>query len=77
MVPVGEIKPVQVCETEQKIRVGKPKSGKSGGYRVFYLDLPELGQTYLMTLLDKRDAENISDEEKTLLRIFAKKIKVR
>ncbi len=61
----------------RKIRVAKPKSGKSGGYRVFYLDLPELGQTYLMTLLDKRDSENISDEEKALLRAFAKKIKVR
>ena len=61
----------------RKIRVARSKSGKSGGYRVFYLDLPELGQTYLMTLLDKRDSENISDEEKALLRAFAKKIKVR
>ncbi len=59
----------------RKIRVAKPGSGKSGGYRVFYLDLPELGQTYLMTLLDKKDSENISDEEKILLKAFAKKIK--
>ena len=59
----------------RKIRVARAKSGKSGGYRVFYLDLPEKGQTYLMTILDKRDSENISDEEKTLLRAFAKKIK--
>jgi hypothetical protein len=59
----------------RKIRVARAKSGKSGGYRVFYLDLPEKGQTYLMTILDKRDSENISDEEKSLLRNFAKKIK--
>ncbi|OFZ13432.1 MAG: hypothetical protein A2Z20_08545 [Bdellovibrionales bacterium RBG_16_40_8] len=59
----------------RKIRVGRAKSGKSGGYRVFYLDLSDRGQTYLMTILDKRDSENISDEEKTLLRVFAKKIK--
>ena len=59
----------------RKMRVAKAHSGKSGGYRVFYLDLPELGQTYLMTLLDKSDSENISDEEKILLKAFAKKIK--
>jgi hypothetical protein len=59
----------------RKIRVAKAQSGKSGGYRVFYLDLPDKGQTYLMTILDKRDSENISDEEKILLKNFAKKIK--
>jgi hypothetical protein len=59
----------------RKIRVARAKSGKSGGYRVFYLDLPEKGQIYLMTILDKRDSENISDEEKSILRAFAKKIK--
>ncbi len=47
----------------RKIRVARAKSGKSGGYRIFYLDLPEKGQIYLMTILDKRDSENISDEE--------------
>ncbi len=59
----------------RKIRVARGKSGKSGGYRVFYLDLPDKGQTYLMTILDKRDSENILDEEKVLLKNFAKKIK--
>ena len=59
----------------RKIRIARAKSGKSGGYRVFYLDLPDKGQTYLMTILDKRDSENISDEEKVLLKNFAKKIK--
>ena len=61
----------------RKIRVARAKSGKSGGYRVFYLDLPSIGQTYLMTILDKRDSENISDEEKAALRAFSKKIKER
>lgn len=59
----------------RKIRIARAGSGKSGGYRVFYLDLPEIGQTYLITILDKKDSENISDEEKSLLRSFAKKIK--
>jgi hypothetical protein len=66
---------VQGAGGVRKIRVARARSGKSGGYRVFYLDLPEKGQTYLMTILDKRDSENISDEEKAMLRAFAKKIK--
>ncbi len=59
----------------RKIRVAKPGKGKSGGFRVFYLDLPEMSQTYLMTILDKKDSENITDEEKAVLKAFAKKIK--
>ena len=59
----------------RKIRVAKKRSGKSGGYRVFYLDVPELETIYLMAILDKRDSENISSEEKSLLREFAKKLK--
>ncbi len=59
----------------RKIRVARARSGKSGGYRVFYLDLAEKGQTYLMTILDKRDSENISNEEKSLLKAFSKRIK--
>ncbi len=59
----------------RKIRISREHSGKSGGYRVFYLDLPRQGITYLMAILDKRDSENISDHEKSILRAFAKAIK--
>ncbi len=59
----------------RKLRVARSGSGKSGGYRVFYLDLPEKNITYLMALLDKRESENISDQEKVILRAFAKAIK--
>jgi len=31
----------------RKIRVEKSRSGKSGGYRVFYLDLPDKGKITL------------------------------
>lgn len=59
----------------KKLRVAKEASGKSGGYRVFYLDMPHKGTTYLMSILDKRDSENISDHEKAILKAFAKAIK--
>jgi hypothetical protein len=59
----------------RKLRVARAGGGKSGGYRVFYLDLPRMGTTYLMALLDKRESENISDHEKAILRAFAKAIK--
>jgi hypothetical protein len=59
----------------RKLRVARADSGKSGGYRIFYLDLPRQGLTYLMALLDKRESENISDHEKAILRAFAKAIK--
>ena len=59
----------------RKLRIAKEHSGKSGGYRVFYLDLPQKGITYLMTILDKRDSENISDHEKAILKALAKAIK--
>lgn len=59
----------------RKIRIAKNASGKSGGYRVFYLDVPEHETIYLMAILDKRESENISAEEKSLLRELAKKLK--
>ena len=59
----------------RKLRVARAGGGKSGGYRAFYLDLPQAGVTYLMALLDKRESENISDHEKAILRAFAKAIK--
>lgn len=59
----------------RKLRIAKEHSGKSGGYRVFYLDLPQKEVTYLMTILDKRDSENISDHEKAILKAFAQAIK--
>jgi hypothetical protein len=59
----------------RKLRIAREHSGKSGGYRVFYLDLPKREITYLMTILDKRDSENISEHEKAILRAFSKVVK--
>lgn len=59
----------------RKIRIGKEGSGKSGGYRVIYLDLPEKQTIYLITIYDKRVKENITEEQKKIIRILAQKLK--
>lgn len=59
----------------KKIRVAKQRAGKSGGYRVFYLDLPKKGNTHLIFLLKKNESENITDAEKKEIRALVKQIK--
>ena len=49
--------------------------GKRGGYRVIYLDLPDAARTYLLTLYDKSEKDDISADEKRVLRAIAEKIK--
>jgi len=40
----------------RKLRVARQQGGKSSGFRVFYLDIPNKGVTYLMSILDKRES---------------------
>lgn len=59
----------------RKFRVGAKGKGKSGGIRVFYLDVPNKEKCYLLFILEKSEAENISAAEKKELREFAQKLK--
>ena len=59
----------------RKIRVGAKSKGKSGGIRVFYLDISTKGKCYLLFILEKSEAENIGAEEKKELREIAKFLK--
>jgi len=59
----------------RKFRVGARGKGKSGGIRVFYLDLPTKEKCYLLFILEKSEAENISAEEKKELKEFAQLLK--
>lgn len=61
----------------RKFRVAKENGGKSGGYRVFYLDLPVLHITHLLAILSKTEKENISTEEKNDMKTQAKRLKAR
>lgn len=45
-----------------KIRVARPNTGKSGGYRVFYYIA--ISQTaYIVACVDKKDRENLTEKE--------------
>lgn len=68
---------VDLGDQVYKIRFA-PKSmnkGKSGAYRVFYIDIIMQETIYLVGLLDKADAENISRDEVNQLRKLSATIK--
>jgi hypothetical protein len=59
----------------RKFRMGAQGKGKSGGIRIFYLDVPSKEKCYLLFLLKKSESENITDEEKSELRTLAQLLK--
>lgn len=59
----------------RKFRVGTKGKGKSGGIRVFYLDVPAKETCYLLFILEKSEAENISAEGKAMFRKLAQQLK--
>lgn len=61
----------------RKIRVNKKDSGKSGGYRVFFLDLPQIEVTHLLHILDKKESDNIPTSAKPALKKEATRLKER
>ena len=52
----------------QKVRVAGKGKGKSGGYRILFLDLPKRSLTILLAIYAKGVQENISEEDKAKLR---------
>lgn len=59
----------------RKFRAGAKGKGKSGGIRVFYLDVPTKEKCYLLFILEKSEAENISADEKKELKEIAQLLK--
>lgn len=49
--------------------------GKRGGCRVIYLDIPEAELTFLIALYDKGEKEDISNDEKRIMRGLAENLK--
>lgn len=61
----------------RKLRIADPARGKGkrGGIRVIYLDVAEVGKTYLLSLYDKDEKGDISPDEKRVLRMCAEALK--
>ena len=52
----------------RKVRFPLENKGKSGSVRVCYTDFEEYEVTYLITAFTKNEQENLSAEEKTVLK---------
>jgi hypothetical protein len=55
----------------RKIRLKSASKGKSGGFRVCYYFYTLKGRIYLLSIYAKNDQENITSEEKKVLRQLA------
>ena len=59
----------------RKVRFPLENKGKSGSIRVCYADFEEYEVTYLLTAFAKNEKENLSKEEKNVLRKLVKSLK--
>lgn len=65
---VGEV--IQGTGGLRKLRFSKEKSdkGKSGSFRIFYLDLEQRNYIVLMAILKKNEEENLSKADRNFLK---------
>lgn len=59
----------------RKVRFPLKNRGKSGSVRVCYTDFAEYEVTYLITAFEKKEQENLSNEEKVVLKKLVKSLK--
>jgi hypothetical protein len=59
----------------RKVRFPLENCGKSGSVRVCYTDFAEYEVTYLITAFAKKEQENLTDEEKKVLRKLVKALR--
>ena len=59
----------------RKVRFSLENRGKSGSVRVCYTNFAEYEVTYLITAFTKKEQENLSDEEKQVLRKLVKSLR--
>ena len=58
----------------RKVRFPLENKGKSGSVRVCYTDFAEYEMLYLITAFEKKEQENLSTEEKNVLRKLVKSL---
>ena len=59
----------------RKVRFPLENRGKSGSVRVCYTDFAEYEVIYLITAFEKKDQENLTAEEKNVLKKLVKSLK--
>lgn len=59
----------------RKVRFAIENRGKSSGIRVCYTDFAEFEVIYLITAFEKSEKENLSQEEKNVLKKLVKSLK--
>ncbi len=59
----------------RKVRFPISNRGKSGSVRVCYTDFEEYEVTYLITAFSKNEKENLTNEEKNVLKKLVKSLK--
>lgn len=59
----------------RKVRFPLVNRGKSGSVRVCYTDFAEYEVTYLITAFEKKSQENLTNEEKAVLKKLVKSLK--
>jgi hypothetical protein len=61
----------------RKIRLGQRqvRRGKSGGVRVYYLDLPHLAVTHLVAIFGKREKSDLAPAERRAVAELVKQLK--
>ncbi len=51
------------------------EKGKSGGIRTLYVDFSKEEHIYFITVFGKNEKDNLTSEEKNLIKIFVKSLK--
>lgn len=59
----------------RKVRFPLKNKGKSGGVRVCYTDFEEYEVIYLITAFEKKEQDNLTNEEKNVLKKLVKSLK--
>ena len=59
----------------RKVRFPLENKGKSGSVRVCYTDFEEYEVTYLITAFTKNDKDNLTQDEKNVLKKLVKALK--
>lgn len=58
-----------------RFKSSQNKTGKSGGYRIFYIDLEKKQMILLITMISKTQTDNLSKEERNELQKMVQSLK--